>query len=63
MSAKSIHRGTIHTNIGCHNAVLIFQRDVVTFHSIEDGKLIILGAMSAKSLADGLYLDCAPTIE
>lgn len=30
------------------------------FHIIEDGKLIIVGALSAKSYPDGLYIDCYP---
>jgi hypothetical protein len=46
---------------------LIFQddpvREPIAFHVIEDGKLIIRGAMSALSLEDGLYLDCAPDWE
>lgn len=32
----------------------------VEFHLLEDGNLIIVGAYSANSLPDGLYLDCAP---
>ena len=30
------------------------------FHIIEDGKLIIVGALSAKSYPEGLYIDCYP---
>lgn len=33
------------------------------FHIIEDGKLIIVGTLFAKSYVDGLYLDCEPKIE
>ena len=43
-----------------HKGEIVFLRDPITFHVIEDGKLIILGAITANSLPDGLYLDCAP---
>ena len=31
------------------------------FHLIEDGRLMILGALSAMSFPDGLYIDCMPS--
>lgn len=43
-----------------HRGEIIFLRDPIVFHVIEDGKLIILGAYSAKSYPDGMYLDCEP---
>lgn len=41
-----------------HDGEVVFQRSPVVFHVIEDGKLIILGALNANNLPDGLYLDC-----
>lgn len=32
----------------------------VEFHQVDNGKLIILGAMEANSLPNGLHLDCTP---
>ena len=46
-----------------HKGEIIFQGNPVVFHVIEDGKLIILGALTANSLPDGLYLDCTPKVE
>ena len=43
-----------------HNGEIIFLRDQIAFHVIEDGKLLILGAITAISSPDGLYLDCYP---
>ena len=43
-----------------HRGKLIFQREAVTFHVVEDGKLIILGALTAVNSPDGVYLDCSP---
>lgn len=45
-----------------HRGEIIFLRDPITFHVIEDGKLIILGAHTANSLEDGLYIDCEPEL-
>lgn len=39
---------------------LMFQCKPVTFHNIEDGKLIIYGAHTVISTPEGLYLDCEP---
>lgn len=47
-----------------HGNQLIFQgMKPVQFHVIEDDKLIIVGALSALPLEDGLYLDCKPDVE
>lgn len=35
-------------------------REPIEFHVYDGDKLIILGALSAVSLADGVYLDCTP---
>ena len=46
-----------------HKREIVFEASVpedVVFHVIEDGELIVLGAYSANSLPNGLYLDCAP---
>lgn len=60
MVVKAIYHGLSQIHRIYHAGKLIFQRDPVVFHVIEDGKLIILGALSAVPLEDGLYLDCAP---
>lgn len=41
-----------------HRKEIVYQRDPIAFQVVEDGKLIILGAITASSLPDGLYLDC-----
>lgn len=41
----------------------IISSDIVEFHVIEDGKLIIQGAYSMTDLPQGLYLDCTPDVE
>ena len=41
----------------------IGTREPVEFHVREGDKLFILGALSAASLQDGLYLDCSPDWE
>lgn len=62
MIVKAIYQGTTPVHRVYHNGQIIFQNPV-EFHVVEDGKLIILGALSANSLTDGLYLDCAPEVE
>lgn len=37
--------------------------DPVSFHVIENNNLVIVGANTANSLNDGLYLDCDPVEE
>ena len=58
MIVNAIYRGSQQVHRVYHGGEIIFERSPVEFHVIEDGKLIILGAMSANSHADGLYLDC-----
>lgn len=43
-----------------YNNKIEFRANPIQFHMVEDGKLIILGAYSANSQPDGLYLDCEP---
>ena len=42
------------------NGEAVFVSSPIEFHVIEDGKFVIVGAMSAISKEDGLYLDCEP---
>ena len=60
MIVNAIYRGSKQVSRVYHGGAIIFECSPVVFHVIEDGKLIILGAMSANSHADGLYLDCEP---
>jgi hypothetical protein len=63
MITKAIYYGTRPLTRVYRNGVVIFQSipsEPIEFHVVEDGKLIILGAVNANSLPDGLYLDCAP---
>lgn len=62
MIVKAIYRGTKPVPRVYHKGKIIYQGNV-EFHVVEDGKLIILGALHANSLSDGLYLDCAPDVE
>jgi hypothetical protein len=63
MSVQAIyHAGDIINRI-YHAGEILFdagESEQIIFHVIEDDKLILLGAYSAKSNADGLYLDCEP---
>lgn len=61
MLTKAIYHNSQRIAKIYHSGSVVFQESVanpVEFHVIEDGKLIILGAMEANSLSDGLYLDC-----
>lgn len=59
MIVKAIYLGTKPVPRIYHKGNIIYQGNV-EFHVMEDGKLIILGALRANSLPGGLYLDCAP---
>ena len=61
MIVKAIYHGLQAIQRVYHNGKIIFQNKPVVFHLLEDGKLVILGAMNANLQADGLYLDCAPS--
>ena len=63
MIAKAIYLGTTPIRRVYHGGEIIFDRSPVEFHMIEDGKLIIVGAMETSSRPDGLYLDCAPEVD
>lgn len=60
MVVNAIYHGSQPVHRVYHGGKIIFERSPVAFHVIEDDKLIILGALSVKSYADGLYLDCEP---
>lgn len=56
--ANLIEKGLRAESSVFRNGALLFPNEPVEFHVIQDGRLIIVGAMSAVSKADGLYLDC-----
>ena len=60
MNILAIYRGLDPVYRVYRNGEIVFQKDPVTFHVIEDGKLIIVGALMANQLPDGVYIDCAP---
>jgi hypothetical protein len=64
MVVNAIYRGLTRLQKVYRGSHMIFQGvEPFDFHIIEDGKLVIVGAMSAVSLPDGLYLDCSPDWE
>ena len=63
MIVNAIYRGLNKVGRVYRNGAIIFENSPIEFHIIEDGKLIIVGALLANSLPDGLYLDCAPEWE
>ena len=63
MIVNAIYHGASEIHRVYHNGEIVFQINPVDFHIIEDDKLIIVGAYSAKEYPDGLYLDCAPDVE
>ena len=63
MIVHAIYKGSVPVQRIYHRGQFIFQGVNVEFHVVEDGKLIILGAMNANSLPDGLYIDCAPDVD
>lgn len=62
MIVKAIYHAAMAIYRIYHKREIIFQGVPVVFHIIEDGKLIILGAHTANSLEDGLYIDCEPEL-
>ena len=60
MIVKAIYLGLQAIQRVYRNGKIIFQNEPIVFHRMEDGKLIILGALSANLQPEGLYLDCAP---
>lgn len=60
MIVNAVYYGLNHVHRIYHAGQLILQRDPVQFHVLEDGKLIVVGALSANSFPEGLYLDCSP---
>ena len=63
MITQAIYKGTTPIVRVYHGGEALFSRSPVEFHVVEDGKLIIVGALNANSFGDGLYLDCAPDAE
>lgn len=62
MVVNAIYHGSKQVSRIYHAGAIIFQRSLVEFHVIEDDKLIILGALSAISTEDGVYLDCTEDV-
>ena len=60
MAVTRIYHGESMVYRVYHKGEIIFLRDPITFHVIKDGELIVLGAITANSSPEGLYLDCAP---
>lgn len=60
MIVQAIYHGLKPVGLVYQAGEVIFENIPVEFHLVEDGKLIILGALSAVSTEDGLYLDCEP---
>lgn len=61
MIVNAIYLGSRPVHRIYHGGKIIFERSPIDFHVIdEEGRLIIVGAIEANSLPDGLYLDCAP---
>lgn len=60
MVVNAIYHGLNQIHRVYHGSKLIFQREPIAFHVVEDDKLIIVGALSAIPFGDGLYLDCQP---
>jgi hypothetical protein len=58
--ANLIEKGLRADSSVFRNGALLFRNDPIAFHIIEGGDLIIVGARSAVSREEGLYLDCAP---
>ena len=60
MVVNAIYHGLNQIHRVYRGSQLIFQREPIAFHVVEDDKLIVVGALAAVSLPDGLYLDCSP---
>lgn len=58
MKIKRIYRDAKMIPRIYHRREIVYLRDPIIFHVIEEDKLIILGAITANDLPDGLYLDC-----
>ena len=58
MKVKKIYRNRKMIPRIYHRREIVYLRDPIIFHVIENDKLIILGAITANGLPDGLYLDC-----
>lgn len=58
MKIKRIYRDAKMIPRIYHCREIVYLRDPIVFHVIEEDKLIILGAITANVLPGGLYLDC-----
>lgn len=63
MIIQAIYKGAMPIVRVYHGGEIVYDRSPVEFHVVEDGKLVIVGALNANSFGDGLYLDCAPDAE
>lgn len=64
MIVDAIYHGLNQIRRVYRGSQLIFQGNKpIQFHITEDGKLIVVGALSALPFEDGLYLDCYPDVE
>ena len=64
MVVNAIYHGSTRIQAVYRGSQLIFQGvEPFEFHLLEDGKLIIVGALSTLSLDNGLYMDCSPNAE
>ena len=64
MIVDAIYHGLNQIHRVYRGSKLIFQGNKpIQFHITEDGKLIVVGALSALPFEDGLYLDCYPDVE
>lgn len=62
MIVNAIYHGLKQVGRVYRNGAIIFENSPIEFHVFEDGKFIIVGALTANSLPDGLYLDCSPDV-
>lgn len=62
MIVNAIYRGLSYVTRIYHNSKVIFEKILIDFHVIEDGKLVVMGAYSVTDTDNGLYIDCAPDI-
>ena len=62
MIVNAVYHGTSQIHRVYHGGEIVFERGPIEFHALNsDGtKLVIVGALSALELPDGVYLDCAP---
>ena len=62
MVVSPIYKGTNIVTQIYHRGKIIYHREPLVFHEVDNGNLIILGVITANSTLDGLYLDCEPDV-